>query len=177
MASKRNAPPADVSKDQDALSLLMADHKRVATLFAEFDKLKEDGSDDDKSAVVQRICQELSVHCELEEGIFYPAVRKAIDDKELMDESLIEHAGATDLVAQLEAADPEDDLYDAKVTVLAEQVDHHVQKEEKAMFPQAKRSGVDTMALGAKMLARKVELLARSRPPVAASAGSKAKGR
>ena len=78
---------------QDAIELLMADHKRVAKLFAEFEALKDSGSDDAKSALVARICQELTVHMAIEEEIFYPAVRKAIDDESLMDEALVEHAG------------------------------------------------------------------------------------
>jgi CO dehydrogenase/acetyl-CoA synthase beta subunit len=86
-------------------------------------------------------------------------VRKAIDDGDLMDEALVEHAGAKDLIAQLEDASPEDDLYDAKVTVLGEQIDHHVKEEEGDMFPKAKKAKVDTEALGATMLKRKITLM------------------
>lgn len=96
----------------------------------------------------------------IEEEIFYPAVRKAIEDEDLMDEALVEQDGAKDLIAQLQAAEPDDDLYDAKVTVLGEQIDHHVLEEEGNMFPQARGAGVDTEALGSEMLARKSELLA-----------------
>jgi hemerythrin superfamily protein len=143
----------------DAIALLMADHKRVKKLFSDFDKLKEEGSDEDKAAIVDQICSELKIHTELEEEIFYPAVRKAIDDSDLMDEALVEHAGAKDLIAQLEDASPEDDLYDAKVTVLGEQIDHHVKEEEGNMFPKAKKAKVDTEALGATMLKRKMALM------------------
>jgi hemerythrin superfamily protein len=144
---------------QDAIALLMADHKKVKKLFSDFDKLKEEGSDEDKAATVDQICSELKIHTELEEEIFYPAVRKAIDDSDLMDEALVEHAGAKDLIAQLEDASPDDDLYDAKVTVLGEQIDHHVKEEEGDMFPKAKKAKVDTEALGATMLKRKMELM------------------
>jgi hemerythrin superfamily protein len=144
---------------QDAIALLMADHKKVKKLFSDFDKLKEEGSDEDKAAIVDQICSELKIHTELEEEIFYPAVRKAIDDSDLMDEALVEHAGAKDLIAQLEDASPEDDLYDAKVTVLGEQIDHHVKEEEGDMFPKAKKAKVDTEALGATMLKRKMALM------------------
>jgi hemerythrin superfamily protein len=150
---------------QDAVELLKADHHRVAKLFAEFGALKEDGSDAAKSALVAQICQELTVHTALEEEIFYPAVRKAIEDDDLMDEALVEHAGAKELIAQLQAAHPDDDLYDAKVTVLAEQIEHHVEEEEGSMFPQAKGSGIDTLSLGAALLKRKAELLADSNTP------------
>ena len=144
---------------QDAISMLTADHKKVKRLFSDFNKLKDAGSDEDKASIVDQICNELKIHTELEEEIFYPAVRKAIDDGDLMDEALVEHAGAKDLIAQLEDASPEDDLYDAKVTVLGEQIDHHVKEEEGDMFPKAKKAKVDTEALGATMLKRKIALM------------------
>jgi hemerythrin superfamily protein len=144
--------------EKDAIAMLMADHKKVKKLFSDFDKLKEEGSDEDKSAIVEQICNELKIHTELEEEIFYPAVREAIDDSDLMDEALVEHAGAKDLIAQLEDARPDDDLYDAKVTVLGEQIDHHVKEEEGDMFPKAKKAKVDTGALGAAMTKRKMAL-------------------
>jgi hemerythrin superfamily protein len=159
--------PTDTKKSaagpeaQDAIALLMADHKKVKKLFSDFDKLKEEGSDEDKSAIVEQICNELKVHTELEEEIFYPAVRKAIDDSDLMDEALVEHAGAKDLVAQLEDASFDDELYDAKVTVLGEHIDHHVKEEEGDMFPKAKKAKVDTEALGATMLKRKIALMGK----------------
>jgi len=146
-------------QEQDAIAMLMADHKKVKALFGEFAKLQEDGSDEDKSAIVEQVCNALKIHAEIEEEIFYPAVRKAIDDADLMDEALVEHAGAKALIAQLEEANPSDDLYDAKVTVLGEQIQHHVKEEESDMFPKAKKANVDTAALGAKMLKRKETLM------------------
>ena len=121
--------------------------------------MKDAGIDDEKSDVVATICNELKIHAAVEEEIFYPAVRKAIDDGDLMDEALVEHAGAKDLIEQLEGMDSEDDLYDAKVTVLGEQIDHHVKEEEGDMFPRAKKAKVDTQALGAQMQKRKLELM------------------
>jgi hemerythrin superfamily protein len=145
---------------QDAIDLLIADHKKVKRLFADFDKLKqEEGDDEDKAAIVNQICNELSIHTQLEEEIFYPAVRKAIDDSDLMDEALVEHAGAKDLIAQLKSASPDDDLFDAKVIVLGEQINHHVKEEEATMFPEAKKAKVDTQALGATMLKLKIALM------------------
>lgn len=142
----------------DAIGMLIADHKRVAGLFADFKRLTDEGRDDEKASVVGQICRELTVHTQLEEELFYPAVRKAIDDADQVDEALVEHAGAKQLIAQLLQADPGDDLYEAKVTVLGEQIDHHVEEEEGSMFPKARHSGVDTSELGAAMLARKLEL-------------------
>ena len=159
------APEMDAAPAQDAVDMLTADHRRVAKLFAEFEALKEEGTDEEKSSIVARICEELTVHTALEEEIFYPAVRKAIGDDDLMDEAIVEHAGAKNLIAQLQAADPDDELYDAKVTVLGEQIDHHVTEEEGSMFPQAKGKGVDTLSLGGEMLARKSELAAKPAPP------------
>jgi hemerythrin superfamily protein len=146
---------------QDAIAMLKADHKKVKGLFADFEKLKSKGDAvEEKSALVTEICQELTVHAELEEAIFYPAVREAIKDEELMKEAELEHAAAKDLIAQLEEMDPEDELYNSKVTVLGEQIDRHVEEEEGEMFVKAKKSKVDTDALGAQMANRKSALMA-----------------
>jgi hemerythrin superfamily protein len=144
---------------EDAITLLTADHKEVKQLFKEFEALKEKGSNEEKTAVVEQICNALTVHAQIEEEIFYPAVRKAIEDGDLMDEALVEHAGAKELIAQLQDMDPEDDLYDAKVTVLGEQIDHHVKEEEGDMFPKAKKAKVDTGQLGARLAMRKEALM------------------
>lgn len=142
----------------DAIQLLTADHKEVKAMFTEFAKLmKSDGNDDEKADLVQRICTALTIHATIEEEIFYPAVREAIDDDDLMDEADVEHASAKDLIAQLESASPDDDHYDAKVTVLGEMIDHHVKEEEGEMFPKAKKA-VDTAAIGAELQARQTEL-------------------
>jgi hemerythrin superfamily protein len=146
---------------QDAIALLMADHKQVRQLFARFGKLKDAGSNAQKSAIVEQVCDALTIHTQIEEEIFYPAVRKAIEDADLMDEALVEHAGAKELIEQLQGMDPDDDLYDAKVTVLGEQIDHHVKEEEGDMFPKAKKAKLDTRALGATMLKRKLALMAK----------------
>ena len=146
------------SKTLDAIELLTADHKSVKAMFQTFEKLKErDDADDEKADLVQRICAELTVHATIEEEIFYPAVREAIDEEDLMDEADVEHASAKDLIAQLEAASPGDDHFDAKVTVLGELIDHHVKEEEGEMFPKA-RKAIDVEAIGAELAERKAEL-------------------
>jgi hemerythrin superfamily protein len=159
-ATKERASKAPSSKagETDAIAMLSADHTKVKALFKEFKNIKDDGDDDEKSALVEQICAALTVHAELEEEIFYPAVREQIGDEDLMDEAEVEHAGAKDLIAQLESMDPGDDLYDAKVTVLGEQIDHHVKEEEGEMFPKVRKAKVDTASLGAEMAARKQEL-------------------
>ena len=159
MATRQKGRGASSSTEQGAIEMLMADHKKVKKLFSDFKKLKDDGSNEEKAAIVDRICDELKVHAAIEEEIFYPAVRKQIDDSDLVDGGLVEHAGAKDLIAQLEEMGADDDLYDAKVTVLGEQIDHHVKEEEGDMFKKAKKANVDTAALGATMLKRKQALM------------------
>jgi hemerythrin superfamily protein len=145
-------------QSDDAVAMLIADHKKVKALFKQFAALKDDGDEAEKQEVVEQICQELTVHASIEEEVFYPAVREAIDEPDLMDEALVEHAGAKDLIAQLQEMTPGDDLYDAKVTVLGEQIDHHVEEEEGDMFPKAKKSKIDLEQLGTQMAERKEEL-------------------
>ena len=159
MATRQKGRGPGSSTEQDAIGILMADHKKVKNLFSDFKKLRDGGHNEEKAAIVDQICSELKVHAAIEEEIFYPAVRKSIDDSDLMDEALVEHAGAKDLIAQLEEMGAEEDLYDAKVTVLGEQIDHHVKEEEGDMFKRAKKAKVDTAALGATMLKRKRALM------------------
>jgi len=176
---------SDSLADEDAFELLKADHQKVKGLFRQFKQLKQDeGSGAEKTELVKEICEELKLHTQLEEELFYPAVREAVSGDELeegadlMDEALVEHAAAKDLIAQLEEMDPDDELYDAKVTVLSEQIDHHVTEEEGEMFPKAKRAHLDKQSLGAQMAARKLELKsttgskASTSSPKAASAKS-----
>jgi hemerythrin superfamily protein len=145
----------------DAIALLTADHKAVKALFKQFEELSgEDDADEQKATLVARICDELTVHAQIEEEIYYPAVRAAIEDDDLMDEADVEHESAKDLIAQLESMSPGDDHYDAKVTVLGEYIDHHVKEEESEMFSKARKADVDNAALGQEMATRKAELKA-----------------
>lgn len=146
-------------KSQDAIALLTADHEKVKGLFEQFDALS-DRSKVNKKKIADQICLELTVHTTIEEEIFYPAVREAIQDDDLMDEALVEHAGAKDLIAQIGEIDPGDDLYDAKVKVLSEQIEHHVGEEEGDMFVKARKSKIDLVALGEQLAMRKDELMA-----------------
>lgn len=146
---------------KDAITILTEDHKKVKKMFVDFAKLmKSEDKELEKGTLVQQICVELMVHTQIEEEIFYPAVRAAIDDHDLMDEADVEHAGAKDLIAQLVGMEPGDDHFDAKVTVLGENIDHHVKEEQDEMFPKAKKAKLNLTALGAKMLKRKKELQA-----------------
>jgi len=147
------------SSATNAVDLLMADHEAVKKLFGAYKKLMKKNADGaEKQAVTSQICQALTVHAQIEEEIFYPAVREVLDDQALIDEALVEHATCKDLIAQLKEASPDDDYYDAKVTVLGEYIDHHVAEEEGEMFKLAKKMKVDFMALGEELLARQEEL-------------------
>ena len=142
-----------------ALDLLKADHDKVKNLFREFETLKGNDDDDErKSELVDEICYELTVHAMLEEEIFYPVLRSAIDDDDMMDEADVEHAGARELISQLEVMYPGDDHFDATVTVLGEEVAHHIDKEESEMFEAARSAGIDLDDLGEQLSARKDEL-------------------
>ncbi|HEY0064042.1 MAG TPA: hemerythrin domain-containing protein [Telluria sp.] len=147
------------SATTDALDLLKADHDKVRNLFREFEQLRgSDDEDERKSELVDEICYELTLHTMIEEEIFYPALRAASDDAEMMDEADIEHAGARELISQLEVMYPGDDHFDATVTVLGEEVIHHIEKEERDMFAAARSSGIDLAALGEQLTARTEEL-------------------
>ena len=144
-------------KQVNAIDLLKADHRKVEALFESFEKAR---GAERKKTLVRQICTELAVHTSIEEEIFYPACRDEIEDLTL-NEAYVEHDGAKILLAQLEATDPDDQFYDAKVKVLSEEIKHHVKEEEQrgGMFAQAKAAGVDLIDLGARMAARKKELL------------------
>jgi len=114
-----------------------------------------------KKALVAQICTELSVHAQIEEEIFYPAVKKALKDTELVPEATVEHATLKALIAQVEGIEPDGEMFEAKITVLSEYVKHHVKEEEEEMFPKAKATDLDMVELGAQMATRKLELLAK----------------
>jgi hypothetical protein len=142
----------------DAIALLKADHRKVEGLFAEFKAATKTAK---KLALAKQICTELTIHTTIEEEIFYPACKGAVED-DLLDEAYVEHDGAKILIAELENGVPDDPFYDAKMTVLSEQIKHHVKEEEKrseGMFAQAKAAGLDMDAIGASMAARKKEML------------------
>jgi hemerythrin superfamily protein len=148
--------PARKAAPQDAIALLRADHKVVSDLFEQFEKTR---SDTRKAAIVARICKELTVHTEIEEEIFYPAVKAALKDHELIPEANVEHASVKDLIAQVEGKTPDGEMYDARVKVMGEFVKHHVKEEHTEMFPKAKKTKIDMVALGQQMAARKQELM------------------
>lgn len=159
-ASKAKTSHHASKASQDVLHLLSEDHKKVIDMFDEFEEMKKKGDTDDeaKQILVESACTELTIHAQVEEEIFYPAARDAIDDMDLLDEAEVEHASARQLMTELAAMQPDDDLYDAKFTVLGEYVKHHIQEEEKQLFPKVKKSGMDLDELAEEIRQRKMEL-------------------
>ena len=145
------------TKEMDAVALLKQDHRTVEELFAQFEKAGGDGR---KQKLAEQICLELSVHAQIEEEIFYPACEGKVDE-ELVKEAYVEHDGAKLLIAEIMAGEPSDEFYDSKVKVLQEQIEHHVEEEEKRMeglFSQARKAGLDMESLGQELAARKQQL-------------------
>jgi len=159
--AKATSRDTDTSSQTDAITLLTNDHAEVSELFEQYKALAEDAGsmEQDKQNLAEEICTMLTVHATIEEEIFYPAARDALDDGKLLDEAEIEHQAAKDLIAQIQDADPGDALYDARVNVLGEYVNHHVQEEEGELFPQVRGAELDLDSLGAEMSARQEELL------------------
>jgi hemerythrin superfamily protein len=152
------------SEETNALDLLKNDHQQVDRMFKEYEETKDGADDTEKEQLVTQICDALTVHAQIEEEIFYPAARRALDEqegRELLDEAAVEHQTLKDLIGRLEAAPTDDPLYDAGVKVLSEYVKHHVKEEENELFPKLKSAEVDLDALGAELAKRKEQLTKR----------------
>lgn len=138
----------------DAIALLQQDHRKVEALFEEFEQTQNKAA---KAVIAAKICLELRVHTQIEEEILYPPAHKEIEH-ELVDEATVEHAGAKDLIHQIETMSPGEHLYDAKVKVLSEYIKHHVKEEETEMFPKL-RGHLNLHDLAERLSKRKVELI------------------
>lgn len=156
--SGRKAARAD-AKPVDAIKLLKDDHKEVKNYFKQYETLEDDA---EKQALADKICLALTIHAQIEEEIYYPATREAIDDDDLLDEAEVEHASAKQLIAEIQSMKAGARLFDAKITVLGEYIDHHVEEEEGEMFPESRDSDLDLKALGAQLATRKEELMAQA---------------
>lgn len=168
-ASRRRAVPPAIAKaaremgkmmesqsvPSDAIALLEKDHREVEAMFEKFENLK---SKAEKGKLAAKICAALTVHTMIEEEILYPPAHKKIEH-DLVDEAIVEHSGAKQLIAEIEAMKPSEHLYDAKVKVLSEYIKHHVKEEREEMFPQLRKSGIDLQDLGEQLIQRKAELL------------------
>lgn len=145
-------------KKLDAIALLKADHRKVEDLFEKYETARGR-----KAEIAKQICMELTIHTLIEEEIFYPACREAGVESDMLDEANVEHDGAKVLIAELENGSPEDEFYDAKVTVLSEEIKHHVKEEEKrgGIFTGAREADLDLDGLGEQLASRKKELQAQ----------------
>ena len=144
----------------DAVKLLTADHKEVHDLFLSYKKMCDaKASPEDRQGVAEQICDKLTVHATIEEEIFYPAARDAAVDSALLDEAEVEHGTAKNLIAQLQSMRADEDLFDAKVIVLGEYIDHHVKEEQNELFPACKKKKMDLAGLGRELQERKSELM------------------
>lgn len=162
-AAKKSAAksPARATRQKDACDLLDADHKAVRKLFDEYRTLSESrarGALAKKQQLAEQICLALTVHAQIEEEIFYPAARAVVKDKSLLNEATVEHASTKDLIEQIRGMDPSDDLFDAKVQVLGEYVDHHVKEERGELFPKVRESRLNLVALRDELEQRKEQL-------------------
>lgn len=149
-------------ESRDALQMLADDHRTVEALFEKYDNARGEAA---QQKIVQQICQELTIHAMIEEQVFYPAIREAVDD-DMMDEAQVEHDSAKMLILSLQQGTPSDAYYDAKVSVLKEQVEHHVYEEERqrgSIFAQVRKAEIDLVALGGQMAELKQRLLARAK--------------
>lgn len=151
----RTQPDSDTTS-LDAIALLKSDHRLVEDLFEQYESAS---SKEKKKKLVHDICQELTVHASLEEHFFYPPVREKLGkEKDMIDEAVVEHSSLKWLIAQLETESIESELYEAKVIVLKEYVQHHVKEEEKELFPQVRKSGLDLASLGQTLQTEKQNL-------------------
>jgi hemerythrin-like domain-containing protein len=157
--AKRTQEPSPTARD--AIALLTDDHEEVRQLFEQYQEFADDTSADDeaKRTLAEEICTMLTVHATIEEEIFYPAAREALEDDTLLNEAEVEHQTAKDLIEQIQNSDPGDPLYDAQVKVLGEYVNHHVQEEEGQLFPLVQETDMDLDSLGEELSARQEELL------------------
>ena len=147
------------TSSRDAIALLKEDHRKVEVLFEQFEKAKGDGR---KEKLALEICKELTIHTIIEEEIFYPSIEGKVDE-DLLKESFVEHDAAKVLIAEIEAGGPSDEYYDAKVKVLKEEIEHHVEEEEKpkeGLFAQTREADIDLKELGERLAQRKEALQA-----------------
>jgi hemerythrin len=142
-------------------SILREDHQKVKKLFGEFQKLHDRGGDSDElRAIAEEICSELTLHARVEEELFYPALRERLEESDLLDEAKVEHESAKMLIEMIENEDGDEEMFAARVIVLGEYVNHHIEEEQRKIFPAAKKTKIDAVALGEAISRRKEELKA-----------------
>ncbi|MFL6697232.1 MAG: hemerythrin domain-containing protein [Vitreoscilla sp.] len=160
------AGAASQESSADALQLLMAEHREVKAMFQQYQKLADaGGKGDERMLLASQICVALTLHTQLEEELLYPAAREVLTrDEDIVDEAYVEHAGAKNLISQLKTMTSDQPLFDAKVKVLGEYIDHHVKEEESQFFPKLRQTPLDLEAMGEQMAQRKKQLMAMPEP-------------
>jgi hemerythrin superfamily protein len=155
--------------ENEAIAQLTDDHARVKKMFKQYERLAKDEADEtERQELASMICAELTAHATAEEEIFYPAAREALEEPDLIDEAEVEHASAKDLIAQIQDSSPDDPLFDAKVKVLGEYINHHVEEEEGEIFPKVRKAKLDTVSLGDQIAMRKAEVMEQVQSAAAA---------
>jgi hemerythrin superfamily protein len=152
------AKKAAATRAKNAINLLKADHREVEKLFSQFTKAS---GEERKKQLSDKICMELKVHMQIEEEIFYPTSREFLDDDDIVNEAVVEHQAAKDLMEQIRGMDPADEMFDARMQVLQEQIEHHVEEEETEYFPKVQKTDMDLKAIGEQLMMRKKELMAQ----------------
>jgi len=149
---------------KDACDLLDADHRAVKKMFKDYEALtasRARSAAQKKMDLARQICHELTVHAQIEEELFYPALREVMKESDLLNEAEVEHGSVKDLIAQIEEMDEAGEMFDARVKVLAEYVEHHVKEERNEIFPKARAARrLDLVAMRDELEARKEELMA-----------------
>ena len=156
-ASRPSSAARARTKAPDAIALLKEDHQKVSAQLEQYEKTRSPAK---KQALVSTICLELSIHAIVEEEIFYPAVKAALKDRELVPEAIVEHATLKEFIAKVDGKLPDGEMFDAQIQVMSEYVKHHVKEEQTEMFPKARKTRLDMAELAQRILDRKEELKA-----------------
>ena len=154
--AKRKGSKRAGSRQPEAISMLIEDHHKVQKMFKTFERTEDQQK---QEQLATAICNELTVHTQIEELVFYPAAREALEEADLIDEATVEHQVAKDLIEKIRQSRPHDEEYCALVTVLGEYINHHIEEEHKELFPQLKKTEIDFAALGEEMQQKKRELM------------------
>ena len=154
--AKRKGSKRAGSRQPEAITMLIEDHQKVQKMFKTFERTEDH---QEQQQLATQICNELTVHTQLEEQVFYPAAREALEEADLIDEATVEHQVAKELIQKIKQSRPHDEEYCALVTVLGEYVNHHIEEEQEELFPQLKKTEIDFEALGEEMQQKKQELM------------------
>jgi hypothetical protein len=142
----------------DAIQLLEQDHREVEKMFQAFESAQDE---DMQAQLSQQICTALKVHTQIEEELFYPMARDELDKPDMVEEAIVEHQAAKELIGEIEQMEPGEELFEARMKVLSEQIEHHVKEEEGELFPACRKAGMELDRLGRQMAERKQALMTR----------------